>query len=136
MLGTAGGVPLEIPVRAGDMIIIPEAGKITVEGEVEKPGAFELGQQMTLLSALAASGGITYSAKVDEVEVVRDIGEKKVHFVLDLEGLARGETRDVRLRNGDIVRVPSDSGRRMRQDTFESISKIFNFGVGSSVPIN
>lgn len=136
VLGTNGGVPLDIPVRAGDMIIVPEGGKVMVEGEVDKPGSIELGQQMTLLSALAATGGITYSAKVDEVEVVRNIGEKKVHLVMDLEQLARGEGRDVRLRNGDIVRVPSDSGKRLKQDTFESITKVFNFGVGGSVPLN
>lgn len=135
VLGTNGGIPIDIPIRAGDMIIVPEGGKIMVEGEVEKAGATELGQRMTLLSALAASGGITYSAKADEVEVVRDIGDRKVHLVVDLEKVARGEGRDVRLRNGDLVRVPSDSGRRMKQDTFESITKIFNFGVGSSVPI-
>lgn len=135
VLGTNGGIPIDIPIRAGDMIIVPEGGKIMVEGEVEKPGATDLGQRMTLLSALAASGGITYAAKADEVEVVRDIGERKVHLVVDLEKLARGEGKDVRLRNGDVVRVPSDSGRRMKQDTFESITKIFNFGVGSSVPI-
>ena len=134
VLGTGGGIPLEIPVRGGDMIILPEAGKVMVEGEVQKVGQYELGQQMTLLGALAASGGISYGAKIDEVEVIRDLGpDRKMHLVLDLTKLARGEERDVRLRNGDIVRVPSDSGRRMTQDTFEGISRIINLGVGGQV---
>ena len=134
VLGTSGGIPLEIPVRGGDMIILPEAGKVMVEGEVQKVGQYELGQQMTLLGALAASGGISYGAKIDEVEVIRDRGaDSKLHLVLDLTKLARGEEHDVRLRNGDIVRVPSDSGRRMTQDTFEGISRIINLGVGGQV---
>lgn len=134
VLGTGGGIPLEIPVRGGDMIILPEAGKVMVEGEVQKVGQYELGQQMTLLGALAASGGISYGAKIDEVEVIRDQGpDRKLHLVLDLTKLARGEEHDVRLRNGDIVRVPSDSGRRMTQDTFEGISRIINLGVGGQV---
>lgn len=134
VLGTTGGIPLEVPVRGGDMIIVPEAGKVTVEGEVQKPGAIELGRQMTLLGALAAAGGITYGAKVDEVEVVRDVAvDEQGRLVLDLERIARGEDRDVRLRSGDIVRVPSHSRRRLAQDTFESISRILNFGVGGSV---
>lgn len=134
VLGTNGLIPLEIPVRGGDMIVVPEAGKINVDGEVQKPGAYELGQRMTLLGALAAAGGITYGAKVDEVEVIREVGlDDKAHLVIDLSRLARGEERDVRLRNGDIVVVPSDSGRRLTQDTFEGISKVFNFGIGGSV---
>ncbi|MBX7143194.1 MAG: polysaccharide export protein [Oligoflexia bacterium] len=134
VLGTNGLIPLEIPVRGGDMIVVPEAGKINVDGEVQKPGAYELGQRMTLLGALAAAGGITYGAKVDEVEVIREVGlDDKAHLVVDLSRLARGEDRDVRLRNGDIVVVPSDSGRRLTQDTFEGISKVFNFGIGGSV---
>lgn len=136
ILGTTGGIPLEIPVKGGDMVVVPEAGKIMVEGEVQKVGQYDLGQQMTLLSALAASGGITYGAKVDEVEVIREAGiENKAHLVLSLEKVATGEERDIRLRNGDIVRVPSDSGRRMTQDTFEGISRILNFGVGGNVNI-
>ena len=134
VLGTGGGIPLEIPIRGGDMIIVPEAGKIMVEGEVEKPGSFDLSQQMTLLGALAASGGITYGAKIDEIEVVREASvDQKTRLVLDLEKIGAGEEKDVRLRNGDIVRVPSDSSRRLRQDTFEGITKLINFGVGGSV---
>ncbi len=134
VLGTSGGIPLEIPVRGGDMIIIPEAGKVMVEGEVEKPGGIDLGQQLTVLGALAAAGGITYGAKVDEIEVIREGGiEDKLRLVLDLGKMASGEDKDVRLRNGDIVRVPSDSGRRLTQDTFEGLTKLINFGVGGSV---
>lgn len=134
VLGTNGTIPLELPVRGGDMIVIPEAGQVNVDGEVQKPGSYELGQRMTLLGALAAAGGITYGAKIEEIEVVREIGpDRKAHLVVNLEKVARGEERDVRIRTGDIVLVPSDSGRRMRQDTFESISKVFNFGVGGSV---
>ena len=71
------------------------------------------------------------------MEIVRDVGDpdKKARLVIDLERISRGEDRDVRLRNGDIVRVPSDSGRRLTQDTFEGISRILNFGVGGTVNV-
>jgi protein involved in polysaccharide export with SLBB domain len=114
------------------MIIIPEGGKIMVEGEVMRPGSIDLTRRMSMLSALAASGGITYGAKVSEVEVIREIDGRKVHLVLDLEKLASGEQEDVMLKNGDIVRIPSDSGRRLTQDTFEGLTRIINFGVGGT----
>lgn len=137
VLGTNGGIPLEIPVRGGDMLVIPEAGLVNVDGEVQKPGSYELGQRMTLLGAIAAAGGITYSAKVDEIEVVRELDQdRRVHLLVDIAKLARGEDRDVKLRSGDIVVVPTDEGRRLTQDTFESISKVFSFGVGGSVNLS
>jgi polysaccharide export outer membrane protein len=131
VLGTRGGIPLEIPVRGGDMVIIPEAGVVTVDGEVQDRGAHNLGQRMTLLGALAAARGITYAAKVDEVEVIRDAGEnQKARLIVNLDKIAHGEDRDITLRDGDIVVVPSDYGRKLRQDTYESITGIINFGVG------
>lgn len=136
VLGTGGGIPIEVPIRAGDMLVVPEAGTVTVEGEVQKAGSFDLGRKSTVLGALAAAGGITYGAKVDEVEVVRDLGsDEKVHLILDLTQVISGETRDLKLRNGDVVRVPSDSGRRLRQDTFEAIGKVINVGVGGTVNV-
>lgn len=136
VMGTAGGIPIEIPVRGGDMIIIPEGGKVLVEGEVTSPGAFELGQRMTLLGALAAASGVTYAAKLDEIEVVREVNAKeKRHLVLAMEDISSGKYPDIRLKSGDIVRVPSESGKRMSQDTFEGITKMINFGIGGSIPL-
>ena len=118
------------------MIIVPEAGTVMVEGEVAKTGSYELGSRTTLLGALAAAGGITYGAKIDEVEIIRSVdGNRKAHLTVSLENIAIGEEHDVRLRNGDIVRVPSHSGRRLRQDTFDGISRLINFGIGGSVPL-
>lgn len=134
VLGTGGGIPLEIPVRGGDMIVIPEAGKVMIEGEVEKPGQIDASRQITLISALAAVGGITYGAYVNEVELIRDIGEPEpLRLVVDLEKVARGEESDVRLRSGDVIRVPTHAGRRLGEDTYKTITGILNFGVGGSV---
>ena len=136
ILGTAGNIPIEVPIRGGDMIVVPEAGSVVVDGEVQKIGTYDLGRRMTVLGALAAAGGITYGAKVDEVEVVREFSNgQKASLVLNLEKIARGEDADPKLRNGDLVRVPSDSGRRLTQDTFESISQIVKVGVGGTVDL-
>lgn len=134
VMGSSGGIPLEIPVRGGDMIVVPDAGKVLVEGEVREGGSYDLGPGMTLLGALAAAGGITYSAKVDEVEIIREVrpGER-AHLVLALPEVAFGKEDDIRLRDGDIVRIPSDSGRRLTEETFDGLSRIIRFGVGGNV---
>lgn len=135
LMGTSGGLPLEIPVRGGDVIVVQEAGKVSVDGEVEKRGAYDVVPGMTLLGALGSAGGISYSAKIDEIELIRNVGGKvgKLRRIVDIEKIVSGNEPDILLRSGDIVRVPSDSGRRMTEDTYENISRILNFGVGGSV---
>lgn len=134
VLGTDGRIPLDIPLKGGDMIIVPEAGGIAVEGEVVRPGAYDLKKGMTLVGGLAAGGGIGYSAQVDEVELIRKINpQQTLRLVLDLTKVASGEQDDVLLRNGDIIRVPSHSGKRISQDTFESISRLVNVGFGGTL---
>lgn len=137
ILGTSGGIPVQIPVRGGDMIVVPEGGFVTADGEVQKPGRVELSRGMTLLGALAASEGITYSAEVNEIELIRRYGNSDVvHYVVNLEQIGEDPLmRDVLLKSGDVIRVPSNSGRKLSQDTFRGISNLINFGVGGTVPL-
>ena len=90
---------------------------------------------MTLLGALAAAGGIRYSANIEEVEIVRQVNADKVHLVVNLESISQGTDNDVRLKHGDLVRVPSDPGRRLSEDTFESIARLVGVGVSVQVGV-
>jgi polysaccharide export outer membrane protein len=133
VMGTDGGIPIEVPVRGGDMIVIAQSGQVMVDGEVQKRGSYDLGSRMTVLGALAAAGGITYAAKVDEIEVIRNVNEEgPARLVINLEDFLQGQSNDVLLRDGDVIRVPSDSARRVTQNTFEGLSRVINFGVGGN----
>lgn len=87
---------------------------------------------MMVLGALNAAGSITYSAKIDEIEIVRDISPfEKARLVFNLDAIRSGEMPDLKLRTGDVLRVPTDSGKRMTEATFEGLSRIINLGVGN-----
>ena len=132
--GTEGESPIKLPVVGGDVIMVSDAGQVLVDGEVEDRGAFEIKGTMTLLSALAAAGGVTYSADISEVEVIRRISKaERARLVLNLEEVIAGKEHDVLLRNGDLIRVPTSSSRRLSRDTFEGISRVLNIGVGGNV---
>lgn len=136
VLGTGGGIPVEIPMRPGDMVVVPEAGKVMLEGEVEKPGPYDVSRQMTLLGALASAGGITYSADVEEVELIRDVGDTEpLRLIVDLKQIAYGAQSDIRIRSGDVIRVPTHGSRRLGEDTYRTITGILNFGVGGTVNV-
>jgi len=67
------------------------------------------------------------------VEIIRDIGGgKKAALSVDLEKMALKGGNDIRLRNGDIVRVPSAAGRFATRQVVELLNGIFN--VGFSLP--
>jgi polysaccharide export outer membrane protein len=136
LLGSLDQKPLLVPLLPGDTVVIPEAGNYDVDGEVAKPGSFKLATRTSVMSAIAAAGGFSYAASVNQVEVIRDIGGgRKALVTLDLEEVGLRGGRDIRLRNGDIVRVPSEPNRFFRQQIVETINGLFN-GVGVSQRVN
>jgi polysaccharide export outer membrane protein len=136
LLGHVNQQPLLVPLLPGDMIIVPEAGTYEVDGEVEKPGSYKLASRTSAMGAVAAAGGFTYAANVNKVEVIRDMGAgRKALVTMDLEEVGLRGGNDVRLRNGDFVRVPSEPGRFFRRQVVTALNSVFNgFGVTRRVP--
>lgn len=127
--GSVNQAPLMIPLRPGDTIIVPEAGKVQVDGDIKAPGSYPLSARMTLLGAIASAGGLTYSSNVHKVEIIRELeAGKKAALSIDLEKFTIGEGQDIRLRDGDVVRVPSASGRFVTRQVTDAINSILSFG--------
>jgi protein involved in polysaccharide export with SLBB domain len=136
LIGNINQRPLLIPLLPGDTIIVPEAGTYEVDGEVVQPGSFKLTSRTSVIGAIAAARGFTYSAAVNRVEVIRDTGAgKKALIAVDLEQIGLRGGQDVRLRNGDLVRVPSEPGRFFKRQVVETINGLFN-GVGVNQRVN
>ncbi len=94
---------LEMPVKMGDVIIIPVAGEVTVQGWVDKPGSYKITHGMTVLSAIAAAGGALFSS---HATLLRERGnDSKMAISLDLNSLKDGTQRDIALEGGDVVVV-------------------------------
>jgi polysaccharide export outer membrane protein len=134
LVGTLDRPPILLPLVAGDTVIIPEAGQFRVNGEVENPGSFPVSRRTSALAAVAAAGGFTYAANVNEVEVIRDIGGgKKASKTIDLEQVAFRGASDIGLRDGDVVLVPSAPGRFRARQVVEAFRSVFRGGVTGSV---
>lgn len=94
---------LGIPVRSGDVIIVPAAGQVTVQGWVQRPGAFHITPGMTVLSAIGAAGGALFSSSAT---LLREQGAgNKVAIDLNLSGIQSGTEPDVPVQGGDVVVV-------------------------------
>jgi len=94
---------LELPAMPGDVIIVPAAGQVTVQGWVDKPGAFAITPGMTTMGAIAAAGGANFSGSAT---LLRDGDDgRKLQIPLDLSKLKSGEQSDVQVQSGDVVVV-------------------------------
>jgi polysaccharide biosynthesis/export protein len=94
---------LELPAVPGDVIVVPAAGQVTVQGWVAKPGAFPITSGMTVLGSVAAAGGALFSSSAT---LLRDQSDgHKLEVALNLNKMKHGEQPDLPVQGGDIVVV-------------------------------
>ncbi len=82
--------------------------KVSVMGEVVKPGIYPLLAPTTVLQLLAQAGGPTAFADVKDISVVRTVDGKTSRMVFNYKEVARGRRmeQNVLLRPGDTVIIP------------------------------
>jgi len=79
--------------------------RVTVLGQVQKPGSFQLEPGMTLLQAISLAGGLTSLANVARVNLTRTSEGKATTVVVNIEAIYEGNVADVPLQPGDRVFV-------------------------------
>ncbi len=94
---------LELPAKPGDVIVVPAAGQVTVQGWVDKPGAFPITSGMTVLGSVAAAGGPLFSSAATLLREQSD--GHKLEVALDLNKMKHGEQPDLPVQGGDVVVV-------------------------------
>jgi polysaccharide export outer membrane protein len=80
---------------------------VFVIGEVAKPGAVELGGDMTVMQVLAAAGGFLEHAKKSDVVIVRRLKDRETRFKFNYKDVLNGRNveQNIRLLPGDTVLV-------------------------------
>jgi polysaccharide export outer membrane protein len=79
--------------------------KVSVIGEVIKPGRYELKSWTTVLDILAMAGGFTQFASRSKIVILHPEGATMKRIPFNYNRIA-GEQENFYLRNGDIVLVP------------------------------
>ncbi|WP_228723332.1 polysaccharide biosynthesis/export family protein [Desulfosediminicola flagellatus] len=93
-----GDLSQNVQVMDGDTVFISKAGMCFITGEVEQPGTYACGDDLTVLKLVALAGGFTGKASKSGLSIVRIIeNEKKVFKNIDLY---------TRLLDNDVVVVP------------------------------
>lgn len=101
-----------IPLLAGDTVIIPRVGSVYVVGQVKTQSAIPLSGNapITVMRALAMAGGLNYGAALSKARIIRATADNKhVEIMLDLKKLMFGKQQDVELVSDDILFIPTNA---------------------------
>lgn len=80
--------------------------KISVFGEVTKPGRFKFTPGLTVIQAIAMAGGFSSKAAKNDTRLMRTIKGVKKIFRIRLGSLGKRKIQDLYLRPGDVLYVP------------------------------
>ena len=100
-----GQSDLNIPIQMGDVVYVPEAGVVYVDGAVNKPGSFPLEDDMTVSKAVSAAGGLNDVAQASDIKLVRNVNGQIQITPIDLELIHAGSQADIELQDQDVVVV-------------------------------
>jgi polysaccharide export outer membrane protein len=106
-----GKTELNIPIQAGDVINVLQAGSIFVVGEVVRPGEFPLrqGRNVTAGQAVALGAGFSKEARRDGCKIIRIHNDgTKEEIAVNVAKILDGSLNDVALLPNDILFVPSN----------------------------
>jgi polysaccharide export outer membrane protein len=98
---------LNLPVRPGDVIFVPSAGQVSTVGWVYRTQTIPITHNLSVIGAVAASGGTLFAADEHHVKIVRRETDGQIGVMtVDIASIQAGKTADIPLKNGDIVDVP------------------------------
>jgi polysaccharide export outer membrane protein len=118
-----GKTELNIPIQAGDVIHVLQAGSIFVVGEVLRPGEFPLrqGRNVTAGQAVALGSGFTKEAKKNECKIIRIHADgTKQEIAVNVGKIYEGSVNDITLMPNDILFVPANKVKNTLMKTLDT----------------
>jgi polysaccharide export outer membrane protein len=97
-----GDLSQNVALEAGDMVFVPRAeapAPVYVTGQVNRPGAYQMAGEATVLQALAQAGGVTDRGSTGRLTIVRTVHGKSVEVKVTMsDPVQPGDTIVVRRR--------------------------------------
>lgn len=128
---TAAQLSTEIAARYGERYLVrpqvavvvskPVPQKVIVQGEVAKPGVYEISGPTTLLSALSLAQGETEFASLNEVVVFRNVGGRRMGAIFDVKSIRSGQSEDPEVLSNDTIVVGYSAARRTWKNILSSM---------------
>jgi polysaccharide export outer membrane protein len=103
-----------IEIKQGDTVEVSKAGVVYVVGEVAHASGLimDSGQNLSVMKAVALSGGTTHVAALDSAKIIRkDDKGNPVEVPVELKKMFQGKAPDVDLVAEDILFIPTSAGK-------------------------
>ena len=102
--------------------------RVAIEGAVIRPGIYPVTGQLTLLRALALSGGFAPYADINQIVVYRQGSSgAREQFTYDLDKVRAGQEKDPNIRSDDVIVVQRNARRTaLRDSLFSDILSTLN----------
>lgn len=115
-----------IPVFAGDTIMVRRADIVYVVGEVNRPSGFLMdnNNHLTVLQAIALAGGTAQYAKLSEAHILRKGPEGVSQVPVPLKKMLQAKAGDVPLQAEDILFVPTSARKVLGSKTTEAVMQM------------
>lgn len=110
-----------IKVFPADTIVVRRADIVYVVGDVGRPSGLLMDANgLTILQAVALSGGTTRTAKLSGVKILRKSPSGMTETPVELKKILQAKAPDVSLQANDILVVPSSTGKILAGRTLEA----------------
>ena len=120
----------DVQILPGDSILIPKAGVVYVAGNVAKPGVYVLDgrRALTVEELMALVGGGGKASALKRVQLVRTMDDgRKEQITIPVSLIFKGRAPDVALIDGDILFVPTSTGKLISE---QAITDAVGIGTG------
>ncbi len=123
-----------LPVRGGDVVVVPTRGKFIAEGWFEKPGIYPLNPGMTLRGAIATAGGLKFPAATGHIHIYRPgaNGQTAMRDV-DFNAVSALAAPDVFIHDGDVVNVTYSAAKLPPYLAYKLVADLFHLGLGAKI---
>jgi polysaccharide export outer membrane protein len=118
-----------LPVRPGDVIVVPRAGTFYAQGWLAKPGSYPVQTGLTLRGAIAAAGGLQFPARTSCIRIygTNQNGHSDIREV-NYDDITNMKMPDVFIHDGDVVEVAYSTVKLVPWAAWQGITDIFRIG--------
>ena len=103
--------------------------RVTIEGEVKKPGVFALAGRTSLLQVIALAEGLDELADQNQIQLFRSNGQGAREILYyDVEAIRKGENPDPLLKGEDIIVVHKSEPRSTFKKVTDALRGFIFFG--------
>lgn len=95
--------------------------RVTLEGEVNKPGIYPITGKTSLIQAVAIAGGLTDLADLSGVVLFREVNGKRMAAAYDMSALRTGEVADPQVYGDDVIVIEKNGSKSALREFIKTI---------------